>query len=194
MKIESHLESLSSSAELLSSLTFTHPVAFQNTLLSKRDITAVIRDAEPHESKLFMLNPETNEPTKKTSKTINNRAATEILRQRQDSNGPDVNVLLAAAEQLLQVYPVDSDTVQAEIDLIRHKYTTIGQSIQHLERDVEIQRRKLDALATGRDYNEDEDEDDAPGLEQSIVTEEMIDLEEQEIKRLEALIEQKGRQ
>lgn len=196
--METYLETLSSAAELLSSLSFTHPVAFQNTLLSRRDITTVIRDAEPHESKLFMLSPETQRPTKRTGKALAH-PATDILKSKIDSTtAPDVDTLLAAAEQLLHVYPVDSESIQAEVDLIRHKYMTIKQSIASLESDVDIQRRKLDALASGREYNEDDDYDEdaekMSGTQEVLeVTDEMLAAEEEEIRRLEQLIEEKSK-
>ncbi len=53
MKLDQHLDLLESTAETLSTLSFSHSRAFVNSLLSRTEITSVIRDAEPHERALF---------------------------------------------------------------------------------------------------------------------------------------------
>ena len=111
---------------------------------------------------------DSNEPVRKSSK----------VEMPRETNG-DINALLSAAEKLLKVYPVDSDNVQAEIDLIRHKYSNIEQSISLLENEVEMQRQQLDALTTGRDYDDDISE-------VVIVSDALLDKEEAEIRVLEA--------
>lgn len=88
---------------------------------------------------------------------------------------------------------------------MRHKYGNLVDSIAGLERDVEAQRRRLDQLSSGREYSTEEDEmmggsnettgaaGMAGGEAVSVrgVTEEMIRAEEEEILRLEQLIEAK---
>ena len=76
--------------------------------------------------------------------------------------------------------------------MMRHKRSVLLQSINDLQLEVETQRRQLDTLAIGREYHEDEPADETIVVE-STITDEMIAKEEEEIRRLELLIEAKQR-
>lgn len=55
--LSSHLEQISLCASSIGSLQFPGPKAFTNALLAPHDITALIRDTEPHERALFSIAP-----------------------------------------------------------------------------------------------------------------------------------------
>lgn len=55
--LSSHLEQISLCASSIGSLHFPGPKAFTNALLAPHDITALIRDTEPHERALFSIAP-----------------------------------------------------------------------------------------------------------------------------------------
>lgn len=196
MRLDLALESLEQSSSFLQEISFNHSKAFQNTLLSRISITSVIRDAEPHESSLF-----TTSGSRKSITQVPASTASEVLKSR-DAN---IDAILSAIEKVNQIYPVDVDQVTTQVDLMRHKYGNLVDSIAGLERDVEAQRRRLDQLSSGREYSTEEDEmmggsnettgaaGMAGGEAVSVrgVTEEMIRAEEEEILRLEQLIEAK---
>lgn len=191
MKLDNSVDSLEHSSRFLRSLSFSHPKAFQNTLLSRVSITSVIRDAEVHESALF-----TSSGVRKTTLQVPDSGASEVLRSRDAS----LETLLDAIDKVCAIYPVNNtDKVKATVDLLRHKHTTLVESIASLERDVDAQRRRLDLLSSGREYPEDEDENHSQSQSQSldqqhvVVTDDMIRAEEQEILKLEQLIQEKSK-
>ncbi|OBT49024.1 hypothetical protein VE00_00072 [Pseudogymnoascus sp. WSF 3629] len=55
--LSNHLEQISLSAQSIASLPFPPPKIFTNALLASHDITALIRDTEPHERALFSVPP-----------------------------------------------------------------------------------------------------------------------------------------
>ncbi|KAG4025499.1 hypothetical protein MFRU_056g00140 [Monilinia fructicola] len=61
--LERHLEQIALSADSIASLPFPPPQIFTNALLSNQDITALIRDTEPHERALFSVPPPPPPPT-----------------------------------------------------------------------------------------------------------------------------------
>ncbi|TGO45618.1 hypothetical protein BCON_0378g00090 [Botryotinia convoluta] len=61
--LERHLEQIALSADSIASLPFPPPRIFTNSLLSNQDITALIRDTEPHERALFSVPPPPPPPT-----------------------------------------------------------------------------------------------------------------------------------
>ncbi|KAH8819725.1 DASH complex subunit Spc34 [Xylogone sp. PMI_703] len=55
--LSAHLEQLELCAQSIATLPFPPPKIFTNALLSNHDITALIRDTEPHERALFSVPP-----------------------------------------------------------------------------------------------------------------------------------------
>lgn len=55
--LSSHLEQISLCASSIDDLQFPGPKPFTNALLAPHDITALIRDTEPHERALFSIAP-----------------------------------------------------------------------------------------------------------------------------------------
>ncbi|CCG82152.1 protein of unknown function [Taphrina deformans PYCC 5710] len=185
MRLGPHLDSLESSSDLLTTLSFSHPSSFQNTLLRQVPITQVIRDAEPHERSLY-----TASATKKPSGPVESGAGA-VLRDRE----APLDVLLRAVETVVGQFPLDRDPVLRRVEVLRVKGDTIARSIASLERQVDDQRRKLDDLSLGRSYLDTTTTGNLePGQSDSVeVTEEMVRAEEEEIARLEQVIEQKSR-
>lgn len=218
MRLESALESLDSSSTFLQSLSFDLPKAFQNTLLLPRiSITSIIRDAEPHESALF-----TTSATKKNKSAIlsgengDNAAAEggsasnvqEILKDREAS----IPAILGAIERLSAIYPDTSIAATTasgaaggeveeggHLEILRIRYGKLVDSIAVLERDVEAQRSRLESLSIGRDqygdsnYQNTETGNGAVRDGAQVVTEDMILADEEEVRKLEQLIEAKTR-
>lgn len=191
MKLDSSIESLDATSSFLHTLDFTHPRAFQNTLLTRVSITSIIRDAEPHESTLFTA-------TAQRKSAVPDSGAARVLRDRETS----VEALLEAVAKVNALYPVGVEAVEGRVGVLKHTHTRLLDSIAGLEREVEEQRARLDLLSSGRDgrygedmREEDEDDDEAatrPAKPATLVTEDMIRDEEMEILRLEQLIEAKS--
>lgn len=55
--LSSHLDQITLCAASIGDLEFSGPKAFSNALLAAHDITALIRDTEPHERALFSIAP-----------------------------------------------------------------------------------------------------------------------------------------
>lgn len=109
-------------------------------------------------------------------------------------------VLLSTIEKVMEIYPVGVDQARSQVELMRHKHDILERSINELEREVEGQRRRLDDLSMGRGGYDEEGGDEiaeevvtSAATETIVVTEEMIRAEEEEILRLEQLIESKSR-
>ncbi|KAK4192284.1 reticulocyte-binding protein 2 a [Podospora australis] len=95
-----HLEQISLSCEGIDSLPFPPPKIFTNALLSKPDITSLIRDTEAHERALFSVppplpaatsaNPDPPKPSSRRQ-TVFNVAAGEV------TTGPPTNSASAAS-------------------------------------------------------------------------------------------------
>lgn len=58
--LESQLKAIDRSAESLDTLYFKPPGVFSNAMLSKPEITTLIRDADHHEEQLYVVNQEGN--------------------------------------------------------------------------------------------------------------------------------------
>ncbi|OBT61750.1 hypothetical protein VE03_09169 [Pseudogymnoascus sp. 23342-1-I1] len=76
--LANHLEQISLSAQSIASLPFPPPKIFTNALLAPHDITALIRDTEPHERALFSVPPPpprdtTTYPSPPTTSTTSRR-------------------------------------------------------------------------------------------------------------------------
>ncbi|BFZ57163.1 hypothetical protein PYCC9005_004214 [Savitreella phatthalungensis] len=176
--LDKHIELLESSAASLSANRCKSSRAYQNALLRRRDITALIRDAEPHEAPLFS----SKDGQQQRVKLMHDPTVRQVLRDRE----ADPELLLQACEKLLDIYPVDRDGVQAQVDLIRHKVFSCRNKISQLESEVERQRSQLDQQSSGR-RGQDEQAQVAAGFASTPqkITQEMIDREENEIRQLE---------
>lgn len=65
MKIEEYFPAIEGAIEAIESLEFEYSKPFTNSLLKLADIVMLIRDAEPHESRLFTLEKGKKEPQKR---------------------------------------------------------------------------------------------------------------------------------
>ncbi|OBT75489.1 hypothetical protein VF21_04927 [Pseudogymnoascus sp. 05NY08] len=77
--LSNHLEQISLSAQSIASLPFPPPKIFTNALLASHDITALIRDTEPHERALFSVPP----PPPRDSSVYPDPAAASTASRRQ---------------------------------------------------------------------------------------------------------------
>jgi len=97
-----------------------------------------------------------------------------------------VEVLLAGAERLCAIYPVAG--ASERITSLRSRYRNTAESISHLEGKVAKQQAKLNRLNKSSDYGQDIyksiDEDALPN--EKMATQQDLDVEEQEIRELEA--------
>lgn len=110
----------------------------------------------------------------------------------------------------------DAEGMRERVEMMRHKGRVLERNIADLEGQVDAQRRRLDEMSSGRaagiytqGVDDDDDDDDnqrreqvegggggeegQERIEEVVVTEEMIRAEEEEITRLERLIESKSR-
>jgi DASH complex subunit Spc34 len=109
--LQPHLESISSTAETLSSLPFTSiPTTFVHAILDQSSIDALIRDPHPHERGLFTVrdpavNPLSDPTEGKVHRAKQEKTSVSPLLLAKFSSGANIEaeVFLRSAKQLLQV-------------------------------------------------------------------------------------------
>lgn len=102
------------------------------------------------------------------------------------AGGVNVEVLLAGAERLCTIYPVAG--ASERIASLRSRHRNIAESISRHEEKVSKQQTKLNKLNKHSDYVQDTYEDENVPNEsfEMMATEQDLDMEEQEIRELEA--------
>jgi hypothetical protein len=193
------MERLEEDAASLQHLSFKHPKAFVNALLSDRDITSLIRDAETHEQALFTCPPTSDKGAPVATKQGLTKMRLQIRREAtallgisrvsqagnttaaQSTDEAGLSALLACVEKLLLLYPAQG--VQAQVDMMRHKYARLTESIAALEDDFVWQQKELDSQHQARDQER------LPEPIVGHITEDMIRQEEEEVRALEAQIQ-----
>lgn len=162
---------------------------FTNALLHNQEITALIRDTEPHERGLFSVDPtirhsngqarasnyaHENASRRRTiqfggqgqSSAIARVLGNDMLRKIQSSNrdssrgrGVDIEVLLQGAEKLCAAFDVAGTTER--VATLRDRHNQIVSSIKYYEGKMSKQQPSLNRL----DQTDNEDQADAEGLE-----------------------------
>ncbi|KKY15031.1 hypothetical protein UCRPC4_g06459 [Phaeomoniella chlamydospora] len=197
-------------------LFFPPSSKFTNAILGNHDITTLIRDTETHERALFKLHSDGQSGTLRrasrrgtmfpgdidtsdrllyprqqsaVARVLGGDMVKEIERsavnvRSKQSGGINVEVLLQGAEKLCDVYPIEGAT--PKIISLRSRYHAVAQSIAQYEARVAQQTEQMGRMNRSHDYSSryiDDEEDEA---EDQIVTEQVLLLEEQEIRELEA--------
>lgn len=150
-------------------------------MLFNQEITALIRDTEPHERALFSLDPTVTNNINSDSKSaisaaqsrrktlaqaqqkqssavarvLGNDMLRQIQRSSRDSGrsrGVDVEVLLQGAERLSSVYAVAG--LQDRIATLRSRLAQATESITYYEDHVAKQQAKLNRMNSGADFDE----------------------------------------
>ncbi|KAJ9603708.1 hypothetical protein H2200_011894 [Cladophialophora chaetospira] len=213
--LASHLEQISASAKTIADLEFPPPKRFTNALLNNPEITTLIRDTEPHERALFSLDPNavrrngqqtnnfengmhsrksgfpTGHPMRHSavSRVLGNDLLQEI---RQSSNarshgGVNVEILLRGAEKLCEVYSIPG--AHEKIRALRNRHKEVAASISILEEKVSKQQSVLErknSTLNSEDSNREDDPEQEALHRGNQYTEEDLQLEEDEIRELEA--------
>lgn len=184
---------------------------FTNALLHNPEITALIRDTEPHERGLFSLDPnfrkgvETSTSRSQGADTASRRntayshgqsqssavarvLGNDMLRQIRSSNrdgvrgrGVDLEVLLQGAEKLCAAYEVPG--ALDRVAALRQRYDQISTSIGSYECRISHQQTSMNRLNTGD--TEDEAQIDAGAHTPIVFNEQDFAVEEATIKQLE---------
>lgn len=154
---------------LLRDTSFPAPKIFTNALLYNQEITALIRDTEPHESALFSIDPTAVKGVgtgdKKTQADAATRRRTilpgqqrhtsavarvlgnDMLRQIQQTSrdsgrarGVNVEVLLQGAERLCTAFDVSGTSER--VSALRDRYAHVSASVSAYEDKLHDQRLK----------------------------------------------------
>ncbi|KAF8250218.1 DASH complex, subunit Spc34 [Wilcoxina mikolae CBS 423.85] len=211
-----HLEQISSAAAGIAAFQFGAPKIFTNAILRSRDIVSLIRDTDVHERALFTVpSPAHGRPTEPNAKPLlgdktrlavaprRNTAVYSVLggdmieQLRRGgaggveggiggiaTNEVDVELLLLGAEKLVDVYHIQGAT--RRIEAARERFDQLTESITNYEALVEAQRSQLDLI----NHSIDVDYEIPPPQPEETVTEEMIEQEEEAIRKLEQRREQ----
>ncbi|KAK6605928.1 dash complex subunit spc34 [Botrytis cinerea] len=201
--LERHLEQIALSADSIASLPqfelltplpqLSPPQIFTNALLSNQDITALIRDTEPHERALFSVPPPPPPPTqiapepkpsKSRRQTVFNVTSGEVApASGPNGRAPRRNTAVAAvlgAELHSQVRK--TETGKGEIDI-----EVLLKGAEKLNGKVQKQTRELERMNRGNDAESGEEENQQVNEEPSEIeiTDEDLRREEREIRELE---------
>ncbi|QSL64493.1 hypothetical protein MERGE_001794 [Pneumocystis wakefieldiae] len=179
MKIEEYFPAIEGAIEAIESLEFEYSKPFTNSLLKLADIVMLIRDAEPHESRLFTLEKGKKEPQKRVYGQRLEMPVTP-LRSREPQS-PEI--LLGAAQKLLDIYYFPE--IQDRIAVLLEKNRKHLENIENLETKINSQRMRLDLLLTNNDFDFQDNE---------MITDEMIQEEKDEVARLEYELELRSRE
>ncbi|RMD39337.1 hypothetical protein DV735_g5794, partial [Chaetothyriales sp. CBS 134920] len=191
--LDSHLQQISSSATAIGQLEFAPPRRFTNAVLGAHEITALIRDTEPHERSLFSLDPSLARPRPHGAHTrsgpappAQQSAVARVLgpkmisdiRRSTRGRGVDVTVLLDGAEKLCEAYSLPG--VPEQIKAIRKHHQRIAASVaEHEEQALHLQA-ELDLMHVGTE------EDTSQGRPTAVVRPRSTDSLEAEVAELEA--------
>ncbi|KAL8896662.1 MAG: hypothetical protein Q9192_002962 [Flavoplaca navasiana] len=88
--LENHLEQISLSAAAIAELPFPSPKKYTNALLRPHDITALIRDTEPHERVLFSFTAPGSAPPQTHGIRPRRNTVYDLTRESQHSSSLDV--------------------------------------------------------------------------------------------------------
>jgi hypothetical protein len=157
-----HLRKIAESGDSIRSLYFSRPGIFSNAVILKPEITSLIQDAEYRENLLFSSD----------GNVRFNRVVVPDDGQHLD-NECNVEVLCAAAEKLLKLYPIPGAAVTVQD--YRRRYVDASEKISGFEEVVEQQRRQLASF--NNSLNEE--------LDDSSVIEKKISQTEREIETLQ---------
>ncbi|KAG4304639.1 hypothetical protein PORY_002032 [Pneumocystis oryctolagi] len=185
MKVEACFESIEQSIDSIVSLEFNYPKHFTNSLLKLKDISTLIRDAEPYENMLFTVEKGQKEPQKSNQLFLYDKlygfmsdfcrqcAGVSVPLRNEELQPPET--LLTMARKLLDVCHFPE--MEEQIELLHEKNNKHLETIENLQVKINSQRAQLDTFLTNN-YFDFEDKNE-------FVTEEMIQYEKDEIKRLE---------
>lgn len=194
---------------------FSSPRPFTNALLHNREITALIRDVEPHERGLFstdssiggeigQLKSRSIGPDFRARKqtgyngTQNQASAVarvlgrDMLKKIQSSNrhgnrerGVDVEVLLVGAERLCEAFDVPG--ALDKIAILRQRHYEVSTSIKRYETQVSQQQAAISKYNGGEQrYSEDAENTISVADMQKSITEADLRAEEEAVRELDA--------
>ena len=197
---------------ILISNSFPPSKPFTNALLHNQEITALIRDTEPHERGLFSLDPNFRNgigssgarsqggdaaSRRKTAygnaqsqpSAVARVLGNDMLRQIRSSNrdagrgrGVDVEVLLQGAEKLCAAYQIPG--AMDRIAALRMRHDNISGSIRNYEGQISQQQTSMNRFNTGS--AEDQVQLDASDDTRTVFNEQDFAAEDAAIKELEA--------
>ncbi|RMZ85364.1 hypothetical protein DV737_g803, partial [Chaetothyriales sp. CBS 132003] len=183
--LDSHLEQMAASATAIGELEFTPPKIFTNALLGAHEITALIRDTEPHERSLFSLDPSPAPPAQQSAvaRVLGPDMLADIRRSTR-GRGVDVAVLLSGAQKLCEAYAVAG--VPQRIRAISTRHQRIAASVEEHEEKVLQLQSKLNRLHAGEADAGNDDADDAVAGPTVAARPHDMDALEAEVAELEA--------
>lgn len=212
MALLNHLDQINLSAKSIGELDFAPSKPFTNALLHNQEITALIRDTEPHERGLFSLDPNSRNGIGSSSArsqgadtTSRRRTAygntqsqpsavarvlgNDMLRQIRSSNrdagrggGVDIEILLQGAERLCAAYQTPG--TMDRIAALRQRHDKISTSIRSYEGQISQQQSSMNRFNTGS--VEEDVAFDANDEIRMIFNEQDLAAEDAAIKELEA--------